>query len=354
MTRTDPRMHLAVHLPSHLPWADGRPATAGRGPLDFASLERLARTAERGLFDFLVVDPYTDADTCPGPDIAPRPYEPYAAPEPTAVLSALAAVTDRIGLVAGAAPGAHEPFELARSLATLDHLSGGRAAWHLVAPGSADDGHTAEFVGTARELWDSWTPDGRPRTFARQGRHFAVSGEFTVPRTPQGRPVVIHPLDPDDAAGREFAVATADVLCPAHRTPKDGRERYADVKRRSTAHGRAPDDLLVMARAFCVLAATDAEARARAVAADVHDRAGPPAFVGAPRTVAAALAEQVAHGTADGFVLVPAHPIDLLDTLESFVDEVVPLLQEQGAFRTEYAGRTLRDHLGLPEPAWRG
>ncbi|MEU9603582.1 LLM class flavin-dependent oxidoreductase [Streptomyces sp. NPDC048057] len=341
MTGTHRQLHLAVHLPG---------SATGRGPLDFASWERLARTAERGLFDFLVVGPDTalgSYEPYPGPD-------PYAVHEPTAVLSALAAVTDRIGLVAAAAPGAHEPFELARALATLDHLSGGRAAWHLVGPGGAGDGHTAEFVGTARELWDSWTPEGRPRTFDHRGRHFTVSGEFTVPRTPQGRPVVIHPLDPDDAAAREFAVSTADVLCPAHRTPCDDRTRYTDVKRRSAAHGRAPDDLLVMARAVCVLGATDAEAHARAAGIDDNDAAGPSAFVGAPDTVAAALAEQVAHGAADGFVLVPGHPLDLLDTLEVFVAEVVPLLQERGAFRTEYVGRTLRGHLGLPEPVWQG
>ncbi|MGW5677530.1 LLM class flavin-dependent oxidoreductase [Streptomyces sp. NPDC003860] len=343
MTGTHRRMYLAVHLPA---------TATGRGPLDFAALERLARTAERGLFDYLVVGP----DAAPGSQQSHPGGVPYAAHEPMAVLSALAAVTERIGLVAGAAPGAHEPFELARALATLDHLSGGRAAWHLVGPGGPGDGHTAEFVGTARELWDSWTPDGRPRTFDHRGRHFTVSGEFTVPRTPQGHPVVMHALGPDDAAGCGSALTTADVLCPAHRTAEDDRTPRADAAPRSTAHVRTPDGLLVMARAVCVLGTTDAEARdhARVAGVDDNDAAGPPAFVGTPDTVAAALAEHVARGAADGFVLVPQPPFDLLDTLEVFVSEVVPLLQERGAFRTEYAGRTLRGHLGLPEPVWRG
>lgn len=73
-----------------------------------------------------------------------------------------------------------------------------------------------EFVATARELWDSWTPEGVARPFAHQGRHFDIAGEFGLPRSPQGQPVVIQVGDSDE--GREFAAATADVVFTGHGT----------------------------------------------------------------------------------------------------------------------------------------
>lgn len=168
------RMHLAARFPGA-----GHPTVRAdpcSGPqIEFASFEHLARTAERGLFDFFLLAeeprPGEHEGRVHDLDVAGRP-------ESLTVLNALAAVTGRLGLAATADATFNEPFELARRLATLDHLSGGRAAWHVVTSSDPSTGenfrrrghldrseryvHAAEFVATARELWDSWTPDGTP------------------------------------------------------------------------------------------------------------------------------------------------------------------------------------------------
>ncbi|MYY01488.1 MULTISPECIES: NtaA/DmoA family FMN-dependent monooxygenase [unclassified Streptomyces] len=447
MTAAAPKqMHLAAHFPgvnNTTVWSDPRSGSQ----IEFSSFEHLARTAERGLFDFFFLAEGLRLREHKG---RIHDLDVVGRPESLTVLSALAAVTDRIGLAATVNTTFNEPYELARRLATLDHLSAGRAAWNAVtssdaftgenfrrggyldraeilrAPGSARPGGTpyaraAEFVATARELWDSWTPEGAPRPVSHRGRHFTVEGEFTVPRSPQGHPVVIQAGDSFE--GREFAASAADIVFTRHGTLDAGRAFYADVKGRLAAHGRAPDELKVMPGVTFVLGDTDADAREHA--ADIRRRqvspqnaiaaleqvwgrdlssydpdgplpasdpdpgaelvrgrvrqgdplavaarwralseekglsirqtvieaTGRQSFIGSPATVAALLAEYVAAGAADGFILVPHLTPGGLD---DFVDRVVPLLQERGVFRRAYTGCTLRSHLGLAEPVWKG
>ncbi|MFH8466883.1 LLM class flavin-dependent oxidoreductase [Streptomyces sp. NPDC017991] len=341
------QVHLAVCFPG------GGDTTAGA---DFASYERLARTAERGLFDFLLLAeeprpagprgriPDLDLDLDLGLDLDP---DAAGRPEPVTVLNALVALTERIGLAATVDTAFNEPYELARRLATLDHLSAGRAAWNVAA--STDLlARVAEFLDVSRELWDSWTPDGIVRPFAHRGQYFDIAGEFTVPRSPQGHPVVIRPCD-DSPQGREFAASTADVILTRHGAPEAARALYAEVKGRLATYGRDRADLKIMAEATVVLGDTAAEAWQRAAGAGASD--GRRSFVGTPESVAAEIDDSVRTGAADGFVLVP-HPAP--GGLDAFVDRVVPLLQERGAFRAEYAGTTLRSHLGLRDPVWKG
>ncbi|MFF4016689.1 LLM class flavin-dependent oxidoreductase [Streptomyces sp. NPDC001843] len=315
--------------------------------IEFSSFEHLARTAERGLFDFLLL-----AD-------GPRPREhkgrSHAAdaverPESLTVLNALAAVTERLGLAATVDATRDHPYELARRLTTLDHLSAGRAAWNPVTSSDAFTGENgvAELVAVARQLWGSWTPDALSRPFAHRGRRFDIAGGCTVPRSPQGHPVVIQAGDSDEC--REFAASTADVIFTGHGTPEAGRSFYADVKRRLEKYGRAPDDLKIMPGVAVVLGDTDAEAQERAAGSRAQ-QAGRQFFVGTPETVATELEEFVRRGSADGFVLVPH---DTSGALDDFVDRVVPLLQKRGAFRRRYEGPTLRSHLGLPDPVSNG
>ncbi|MFE0651773.1 NtaA/DmoA family FMN-dependent monooxygenase [Streptomyces sp. NPDC059534] len=427
------QIHLAAHFPgvnSTTVWADPRSGSQ----IDFSSFEHLARTAERGLFDFFFL-----AEGLRLREHAGRVHDldVVGRPESITVLNALAAVTDRLGLAATVNATFNEPYELARRLASLDHLSAGRAAWNVVTSSDAFTGENfrrggyldradrytraAEFLTTARELWDSWTPDGTQRPFAHSGPQFRIGGGFTVPRSPQGHPVVIQAGD--SAEGREFAASAADVIFTRHSTLEAGREFYADVKERLARHGRAPGDLKIMPGVTYVLGDTDADAQERAaeirrqqvspqnailaleqiwgrdlsgydpdgplpdidpdpestlvqgrvrvadpvaVAAKwralseakglsirqtVIESSGRQSFVGSPATVAAALEEFVATDAADGFILVPHLTPGGLD---DFVDRVVPLLQERGVFRTEYSGTTLRSHLGLPEPVWKG
>ncbi|MFE7460176.1 NtaA/DmoA family FMN-dependent monooxygenase [Streptomyces sp. NPDC057554] len=426
-------MHLAAHFPgvnATTVWADPR----SRSQIEFSSFEHLARTAERGKFDFFFLAEGLRLREHNG---RVHDLDVVGRPESLTVLNALAAVTERLGLAATVNATFNEPYELARRLATLDHLSAGRAAWNVVTSSDAFTGENfrrggyldradrytraAEFVATARELWDSWTPDGRSRPFAHEGEQFTISGEFTVPRSPQGHPVVIQAGDSSE--GREFAASTADIIFTRHGTLEAGRAFYADVKARLAAYGRQPDDLKIMPGVTVVIGDTDAEAQERAyeirrqqvspqnaiLAAEqlwgrdlsAYDPDGPlpevdpvldsglvkgrvlhgdpvgvvarwraiseakglslrqtvietttrQSFIGSPRTVAAELTAFVDERAADGFILVPHLTPGGLD---DFVDRVVPLLQESGAFRSAYTGSTLRSHLGLAEPMWKG
>ncbi|MDP9948393.1 FMN-dependent oxidoreductase (nitrilotriacetate monooxygenase family) [Streptomyces sp. DSM 41269] len=426
-------MHLAAHFPgvnSTTVWADPRSGSQ----IDFASFEHLARTAERGKFDFFFLAEGLRLREHNG---RVHDLDVVGRPESLTVLNALAAVTERLGLAATVNATFNEPYELARRLATLDHLSAGRAAWNVVTSSDAFTGENfrrggyldradrytraAEFVATARELWDSWTPDGVSRPFAHDGPQFTVSGEFTVPRSPQGHPVVIQAGDSDE--GREFAASAADVIFTRHGTLEAGRAFYADVKARLAAYGREAGSLKIMPGVTVVTGDTDAEAQELAyeirrqqvspqnaiLAAEqvwgtdlsAYDPEGPlPAFdpvpdsgitqgrvrhgdpfaiaarwralaeakglslrgtvietttrqsfIGSPATVAAELTAFVDGRAADGFILVPHLTPGGLD---DFVDRVVPILQESGAFRSAYTGSTLRSHLGLPEPVWKG
>ncbi|MFH9549509.1 NtaA/DmoA family FMN-dependent monooxygenase [Streptomyces sp. NPDC017435] len=268
------RLHLAALFPGAddtTVWAD----PDAKSQIEFSSFERFARTAERGLFDFLFLAEGLRLREHRGRihdlDVAGRP-------ESLTVLNALAGVTEHLGLAATVDAAFNEPFELARRLATLDHLSGGRAAWNVVTSADALTGENfrrggyldhadrydraAEFVATARKLWGSWTPDGVPRPFAHRGRHFDIAGEFTLPRSPQGHPVVIQAGDRGE--GREAAAATADIVLTRHGTLEAGRALYADVKGRLAKYGRGPGDLRVMPGVTVVLGETAAEAQERA------------------------------------------------------------------------------------------
>ncbi|MEC4019598.1 NtaA/DmoA family FMN-dependent monooxygenase [Streptomyces sp. H27-D2] len=429
------QLHLAAHFPgvnSTTVWAD----PGSRSQIDFSSFEGLARTAERGLFDFFFLAEGLRLREHKG---RVHDLDVVGRPEALTVLSALAAVTERLGLAATVNATFNEPYELARRLASLDHLSAGRAAWNVVTSSDAFTGEnfrrggyldradrytrTAEFVATARELWDSWQPGfpggvAEPRPFAHRGGHFDISGEFGVPPGPQGHPVVIQAGD--SAEGREFAASAADVIFTRHGTLEAGRAFYADVKDRLAAYGREPDDLKIMPGVTFVLGDTAAEARQRAaeirrrqvspqaaivaleqvwgrdlsaydpdgplpgiepdfdsqlvqgrvkvadpravvakwralaerkglsIRQTVIETTGRQSFIGTPESVAAELDEFVTTDAADGFILVPHLTPGGLD---DFVARVVPLLQERGAFRTEYEGATLREHLGLRQPA---
>ena len=427
------RMHLAAHFPgvnNTTVWADPE----SRSQIEFSSFEHLARTAERGLFDFFFLAEGLRLREHKG---RIHDLDVVGRPESITVLSALAGVTEHLGLAATVNTTFNEPFELARRFATLDHLSGGRAAWNVVTSSDAFTGENfrrggfldraerytraAEFLEAARDLWDSWTPDGLPRPFAHRGRHFDIAGEFTVPRSPQGNPVVIQAGDSDE--GREFAASAADVVFARHSSLEEGRVFYADVKRRLARYGRTPDDLKIMPGIGVVLGDTAAEAQEKAaeirrqqtspqtalltleqiwgvdlssydpdgplpdidpvadtsltqgrtrrgdtvaiaekwaalsrekglsIRQTVIEAGGRQLLIGTPEAVATELDEFVQREAADGFVLVPHLTPGGLD---AFVDEVVPLLQERGAFRTGYQGTTLRSHLGLPDPVRKG
>ncbi|MZD09865.1 LLM class flavin-dependent oxidoreductase [Streptomyces sp. SID5785] len=266
------QVHLAAHFPgvnSTTVWADPR----SRSQIDFTSFEQLARTAERGLFDFFFLAEGLRLREHKG---RIHDLDVVGRPESITVLNALAGVTDRLGLAATVNATFNEPYETARRFAALDHLSAGRAAWNVVTSSDAFTGENfrrggfldradrytraAEFVDVARQVWDA----GAGRPLRHDGRHFTVEGPHGVARPPQGHPVVIQAGDSDE--GREFAARAADVIFTRHGTLEAGRAFSADVKGRLARYGRARDDLKIMPGATCVLGDSAAEAQERAAA----------------------------------------------------------------------------------------
>jgi alkanesulfonate monooxygenase len=208
--------------------------------------------------------------------------------EPTTLLSAVAMVAKRIGVVATATSTYDEPWMVARRFASMDHISKGRAGWNLVTASNAGDAlnfgrteHMAredryaraqEFYEVVVDLWDSWADDAfvqdkatgqyldpqRVRTIDHRGTHFTVKGPLNISRTPQGRPVVF--MAGQSAPGMELAARYADALFGAGTTKQDCIDAYADIKGRMARYGRPPDTLKILPGVSVFVGRTAAEA----------------------------------------------------------------------------------------------
>jgi FMN-dependent oxidoreductase (nitrilotriacetate monooxygenase family) len=284
MNKPRKQVHLAAHFPgvnNTTVWSDPQAGSH----IEFSSFVHFAQTAERAKFDFFFLAEGLRLREQQGKIID---LDVVGRPDTFTVLAALAAVTDRIGLTGTINSTFNEPYEVARQFASLDHLSAGRAAWNVVTSWDAFTGENfrrggylaqdaryeraKQFLQTAAELWDSWngaeivadketgqflaTPE--VGTFAHRDAHFDISGQFNVPRVPQGRPVIFQAGDSPD--GREFAASTADAIFSRHSTLDAGKDFYRDVKGRLARYGRSPHELLILPAATFVLGDTDAEA----------------------------------------------------------------------------------------------
>jgi FMN-dependent oxidoreductase (nitrilotriacetate monooxygenase family) len=357
--------------------------------------------------------------------------------EPITLLSALSAVTDQIGLVATATTTFNEPYNVARKYASLDHLSGGRAGWNLVTSANEAeaynfgfDVHVAhanryarakEFAEVVTGLWDSWEDDAFLRDkesgkffepsklhiLRHKGQHFSVRGPLNVPRTPQGRPIIVQAGSSD--AGMDLAAWCADVVFTAQPSLADGVEFYNNLKSRLPNYGRQPEDLKIMPGLSPVVGRTKMEAEDKfaelqnlidpvvglgllssmagfdlsgypvdgpfpdvadsntgkgrlKVLKDTAQREnltirqlytriagtrGHHLAIGTAADIVDRMEEWFNGGAADGFNIMPQ---SLPGGLVDFVDLVVPELQRRGLFRTEYEGKTLRANLGLSWP----
>lgn len=281
------QIHLAAHFPgvnSTTVWTD---PSAG-SQIEFDSFAHFARNAERGLFDYLFL-----AEGLRLREHKGRVHEldVLGRPNTLSILAALAAITDHVGLVGTLNTTFNEPYELARQLATLDILSGGRAGWNAVTSSDAFHGanfrrggyldhadryeRAREFAELAKKLWDSWPEEG-PRADAASGvfldedvparvRHtgpqFDVDALFDVPRSPQGRPVVVQAGDSAD--GRAFGAEHAEVIFSLHTEFEAARVFYDDVKGRLAAWGRDEESLKILPAATFVLGDTEQEAQER-------------------------------------------------------------------------------------------
>ncbi|KZO58850.1 MULTISPECIES: LLM class flavin-dependent oxidoreductase [Dietzia] len=394
---------------------------------DIAYWEELARTAERGCLDAVFfADGHSVGDPASGS---------WWFLEPLTALSAMARATRHVGLVSTVSTTFFTPFHAARMLASLDHISGGRVGWNVVTSMfdaearnhgmAALPGHTEryeraeEFVQAALALWESWDADAlvldrgglwadpaKVRAVHHAGEHFLVDGPLTVPRSPQGRPVLFQAGSSDP--GRDLAARHAEGIYAVAYDDESASAYAADLRRRARAAGRDADSLVVMPGLVTYVGSTVAEARQKKAELDallpveeslaqlsmftgqdcsdweldapvpelppLAEFAGPQGryetilriiskdsptvrellgtlaaggghctMLGTPESIADEIERWYRAGAADGFNLMPpSYP----DGLEDFVDLVIPVLQRRGLFRTSYDGAsTLRELL---------
>jgi FMN-dependent oxidoreductase (nitrilotriacetate monooxygenase family) len=360
-------------------------------------------------------------------------------------LSAVAAVTERIGLIATLSTTSNEPYNVARRIAALDHVSHGRAGWNIVTTRSAQAAQNfglaeaeaaadryaraTEFIDVVLALWDSWdegafrgdkttgmfADTSRIHPIEHTGLYYSVRGALPTTRSPQGRPVLVQAGYSD--AGLDFAARYADILFTVQNDFEAAQDFYRNMKARVARLGRDPHKLLILPALPTVIGGTEAEAQARwtylndlmpldasvanlaqrlhlsddlleldehlpfdalpaadalpdvergwfeyAVGLAVSERLtvrklisklgrGATAYaIGAPEQIAARIAHWYTGFACDGFMFNP----DVLPAgLETIVEYVVPELRRRGVFRSEYAGHTLREHLGVERVASR-
>lgn len=409
---------------------------------NFEHYQLLAQTAERGKFDALFL---ADALAIRGGDLdVLKRWPQYMAYfEPMTLLSAIAAITRNIGLIATSTTSYNEPFHVARRYASLDHISGGRAGWNVVTSTNPKEprnfgrdthfGHAeryrraAEFVDVVCGLWDSWDDAAFTRdratatyfdpkavhTLDHHGEYFDVEGPLNMARPPQGHPVISQAGSSEE--GKELAAKIAEVVFSAQTRLEPAIDFYNDLKARLPRYGREMDDLKILPGLNPIIGSSVAEARekheylqslihpsvgAMLLSAELGiDLSGLPVdepvpehlipsetnasksgltimvdmirnekltiremylryagargqrtIIGTPEQIADDMITWHQAYAVDGFLIQPA----VLPTgLDEFVDQVVPILQEKGAFRQDYEGKTLRENLGLKRPVSR-
>jgi len=416
------------------------PATE-HGFLTAAYYAKLGRTLEEGCFDVMFFD---DRLAMPGiyagsvseaVRLGARPIKL----DLSAVLGVLAGATGHIGLGATYSTTYYSPFHVARTFATLDHLTGGRAAWNVVT--SVNDSEAQnygfeehiphderydradEFLEATTGLWDTWEDDAlvldrASGTFADpakvhelgyDGKWFRVRGPLTVPRPPQGRPVLLQAGS--SGRGRDFAARWAELIFTGDPDIDIARAHYKDQKERVAARGRAPESVKMLPMVYTVVGESRAHAEEREQlflnelvdpmasltllselmnydfsgmaledpvtdeliesvsgirglvqnlrahighTVTLADLAGHratllqgPRFVGTGPEVADQMEHWFETEACDGFVIAATHSPG---AYEDVVRLVVPEVQHRGVFRDHYAGTTLRDTLGLARP----
>jgi FMN-dependent oxidoreductase (nitrilotriacetate monooxygenase family) len=282
-TRRQIALNLFIYPGGHHEAAWRHPSSTPERGLDITFYQELARKAEAVKFDAVFF-----AD---GPALQENiRYSQQIRLEPITLLTALATVTSRIGLIGTSSASYYDPYNFARLFASLDHISGGRAGWNIVTtsteraafnfgfPGQEPHAEryrrAAEFVDVVTKLWDSWE-DGAPRydkaagiyaddalihDIEHVGHYYRVKGALPVPRSPQGRPVYVQAGSSPD--GRSFAARYAEAIFTAHQTIDSARDFYADIKAQAASLGRNPDHLKVLPGISAYIGGTEAEARA--------------------------------------------------------------------------------------------
>jgi FMN-dependent oxidoreductase (nitrilotriacetate monooxygenase family) len=429
-------LNLFIHSRGHHEAAWRHRAASPYLLTDFRYYEELAQKAEVAAFDSIFLSDILSLGT----DIE---YTPRAVLDPIPLAGALAAITKKIGIISTASTTYVEPYNLARQFASLDHISNGRIAWNIVTTASAAAAknysenpqagieeryeRADEFMTVVKGLWDSWAADaviddrangqytlpGRIQPIDHDGSYYHVTGPLTVPRGPQGRPVLVQAGSSEP--GRAFAAKHGEAIFTAVLEKTAAQGFYRDIKSRVAALGRNPDQCVIMPGLSPVIASTETEARrfaqeldelastavglerlsgtfggvdlsqfdldTRLAAEDFPDPATLQGSVSRPtlivdlirnegptlRELLSKLAGARGHYT---FAGTPEQVADLMEDwvnhgaadgfnlmppvlpqmLDLFIEEVIPLLQKRGIFRAGYDHETLRGHYGLAQP----
>jgi FMN-dependent oxidoreductase (nitrilotriacetate monooxygenase family) len=395
----------------------------------------LARWAERGKIDALFIADGLSLET------QRLKGGPFGHLEPITLLSAIAARTEHIGLIASVSTTFSEPYNVARQFASLDHISKGRAAWNIVTsawgetnfggrplPSHAERYRRAEeYVAAITALWDSWADDAiaidraggvyaepsRVQPINFTGEHFRIQGPLNVPRSPQGRPVLVQAGSSDD--GKDFAARHAEIVFTAQQTLGSSQAFYADLKARVQALGRDPDKVKILPGVSPIIASTETEALKLAkelrelinvevglerlqkqlggvdlsgveidgpippeILPEVHTVQGRQSRYGVFKQLAVESKLTVRElieieVSSSGHWVTVGAPEQIADRLEeryrqgasdgfvllpSYIPEgfqllaegLIPTLQQRGLFKSEYTGTTLRHHFGLARP----
>ena len=416
------------------------PATE-HGFLDASYYAKLGRVLEEGCFDMMFFDDRLAMPGIYGGSVAEavrlgaRPVKL----DLSIVLGIIAGVTEHIGLGATYSTTYYTPFHVARTFATLDHLSGGRAAWNVVTSVNDSEaqnygftehlGHddrydrADEFLEATTGLWDTWEDEAlildraagvfadpdKVHELGHDGKWFTVRGPLTVPRCPQGRPVLLQAGS--SGRGRDFAARWAELIFTGDPDIDIARSHYKDQKERIGAGGRDPVTVKMLPMAYTVVGESHAHAEEREQlflhelvdplasltllselmnydfsgmaledpitdelvesvsgirglvqnlrthiggTVTLADLAGHratllqgPRFVGTGPEVADQMEHWMEAEACDGFVIAATHSPG---AYEDVVRLVVPELQRRDLLRRQYTGSTLRDRLGLPRP----
>lgn len=430
------RMHLVAYLktgPTAMHVGGWRHPESTLGDILRPSrYEHIARVLEEACFDACFF-----ADLFGLYDVHGGSYDAYLRRggqisflDPTVVLPVMAAATRHLGLGATLSTTFHTAYHLARWLGSLDAMSGGRVAWNVVTSATDLEAQNAgmdelppkdlrydradEVLEACFALWEGWDPDAmvldkkagiladpsKVRYANYAGRWVKARGPLSIPRSPQGRPVIMQAGSSD--RGREFAARWAEAIFTTQRAVEDMRAFREDIHGRMQRHGRAPEDCVILPGIQVVLGETESIARERAeylnglidpelslaasssglgadltkltegkTLADLDQgnqgmqgtadmmaqamkaeglslkeaavkRGKGREIVGTPEMVADRLEAMFTGGACDGFVLAPTM---FPGMFEQFCRAVVPELQRRGLFRTQYHGRTLRENL---------
>ncbi|HCE77083.1 MAG TPA: LLM class flavin-dependent oxidoreductase [Dehalococcoidia bacterium] len=403
--------------------------------------QRIARTLEDGKFHFAFID-----DRLAMPGIYRDSIEDSLIHgvrvvkfDLIPIVMAMAMSTENLGVGATYSTTYHGPFHIARLFATLDHMTGGRVGWNVVTSLNDEEAQNFglenhlkhdqrydqadEVMEIIEGLWDTWADDAliankeegifadpdKVRRLEYTGSYVKSRGPLTVPRPPQGHPVVMQAGQ--SSRGRDFAAKWGEVIFAVFKTIEEGKRIGEDIRERAAKYGRNPQDIKIVTAAYAIPGTTTESATEKMKfieslatttdkltllsellnfdfgAYDMNHQLTPeqlnsisgsrgmaeqfmkegkeptisefidasnrgtihelPVFCGTPNNIAIEMTEWFTEGGCDGFMLAATH---VPGAYEDFVRMVIPKLQEMGTVQSEYTGQTMREGLGLERP----